>query len=164
MPKHGIIYVIQNELHPANLYKIGYTTKLLDDRLRELNRETSNPGEFKVCGSYPVSDVKEAEKLCHQALEQLGYRRKKEFFRGPLDRILAEVEKVCTLFKPKELWFDDSVYEETVHEETMSGEGPPQAVMKCNSCHGYGKVRTQRGFLSIERTCSNCGGSGKVWI
>ncbi|MDE0240041.1 MAG: GIY-YIG nuclease family protein, partial [bacterium] len=94
MSTHGIIYVIQNELHPANLYKIGYTTKSINERLRELNRETSNPGEFKVYGCYPVSNVKAAEKLCHQTLEQLGYRRKKEFFRGPLDRILAEVEKI----------------------------------------------------------------------
>ena len=164
MSKHGIIYVIQNDIHPANLYKIGYTTKSLDDRLRELNRETSNPGKFRAYGCYPVSDVKKAEKLCHQTLEQLGYRRRKEFFRGSLDRILAEVEGVTALFQPKAHSSTDRNYEEAAHDKATWGGCSRQGVMKCNGCDGYGKTRKQRGFLSIETTCASCGGSGQIWV
>ena len=31
----------------------------------------------------------------------------------------------------------------------------------CTTCDGYGKVRTQSGFFSMERTCGRCSGSGQ---
>lgn len=38
------------------------------------------------------------------------------------------------------------------------GSGPTQ----CPTCHGRGEVLYQQSFLSIRRTCSTCGGSGKI--
>jgi molecular chaperone DnaJ len=32
----------------------------------------------------------------------------------------------------------------------------------CSTCHGAGKVRSQQGFFTIERTCPSCQGMGKV--
>ncbi len=32
----------------------------------------------------------------------------------------------------------------------------------CPTCHGRGQVRFQQGFFSISRTCSTCGGEGRV--
>ena len=32
----------------------------------------------------------------------------------------------------------------------------------CATCQGHGKVRAQSGFFTVERTCPNCGGVGKV--
>lgn len=32
----------------------------------------------------------------------------------------------------------------------------------CPTCQGAGKVRAQQGFFLIERTCTTCGGSGRV--
>jgi molecular chaperone DnaJ len=32
----------------------------------------------------------------------------------------------------------------------------------CATCQGHGKVRAQSGFFTIERTCPNCGGVGRV--
>ena len=32
----------------------------------------------------------------------------------------------------------------------------------CATCSGYGKVRSQQGFFTIERTCPTCGGLGKT--
>lgn len=40
-------------------------------------------------------------------------------------------------------------------------EGGTQPVT-CPSCSGVGKVRTQQGFFTIERTCPTCGGAGRV--
>ena len=48
--------------------------------------------------------------------------------------------------------------------ETCSGSGArnPGATAACSTCGGYGKVRAQQGFFSIERTCPTCGGAGQV--
>ena len=32
----------------------------------------------------------------------------------------------------------------------------------CGSCQGHGQVRMQQGFFSVQQTCPNCHGSGKV--
>jgi len=41
------------------------------------------------------------------------------------------------------------------------GEGGEKPVM-CTACHGHGKVRSQQGFFTIERSCPSCRGTGKV--
>ncbi len=43
-----------------------------------------------------------------------------------------------------------------------SGAEDPDATVTCGTCSGYGKVRAQQGFFSIERTCPKCAGAGKV--
>ncbi|MCB2100244.1 MAG: molecular chaperone DnaJ [Rhodobacterales bacterium] len=40
-------------------------------------------------------------------------------------------------------------------------EGGAQPV-NCGTCHGSGRVRSQSGFFTVERTCPSCGGAGKV--
>jgi len=32
----------------------------------------------------------------------------------------------------------------------------------CSTCNGSGKVRSQQGFFTVERTCPPCGGAGRV--
>lgn len=32
----------------------------------------------------------------------------------------------------------------------------------CPTCQGQGRMRSQQGFFAVERTCSTCGGSGKI--
>ncbi len=39
-----------------------------------------------------------------------------------------------------------------------SGSGPAA----CPTCRGQGRVRSQSGFFTVERTCPTCGGSGQV--
>ncbi len=48
--------------------------------------------------------------------------------------------------------------------EACNGTGAkdPNATVTCQTCGGYGKVRAQQGFFSIERTCPTCGGAGKM--
>ena len=159
MAKYGIIYVIRNEFHPSNMYKVGYTTKSIGERLDELNRETSNPGQFAVCGYFPVSDVTAAERLCHQELEHLRVAKRKEFFHGPISRLLTEVEKVCALFLPMQFISKNCMD----GEEEDSAESRMREATTCNVCRGNGKARSQQGFVTIERTCPNCGGRGTVW-
>lgn len=43
-----------------------------------------------------------------------------------------------------------------------SGAEPGTSSENCPTCDGVGRVRMQQGFFTIERTCSTCGGAGKV--
>ena len=38
--------------------------------------------------------------------------------------------------------------------------GSPPAI--CPTCNGVGRVRSQQGFFTVERTCPTCGGAGRV--
>ncbi len=48
--------------------------------------------------------------------------------------------------------------------EPCSGSGAAGGAepAACRTCGGIGKIRTQQGFFTIERTCPSCGGAGKV--
>ena len=43
-----------------------------------------------------------------------------------------------------------------------SGAKPGAKPHACTTCGGYGRVRAQQGFFSIERTCPHCHGQGEV--
>ncbi|MGF1465251.1 MAG: molecular chaperone DnaJ [Sandaracinaceae bacterium] len=47
---------------------------------------------------------------------------------------------------------------------TCDGQGaaPGTEVRRCTACGGRGEQRYQRGFFSVSRPCSSCGGSGKM--
>ncbi len=43
-----------------------------------------------------------------------------------------------------------------------TGAKTRDGIAVCPSCRGAGQIRTQQGFFSISRTCSRCGGEGKI--
>ena len=43
-----------------------------------------------------------------------------------------------------------------------TGAAGAAAPVTCVTCRGNGRVRSQSGFFTVERTCPNCQGSGKV--
>jgi molecular chaperone DnaJ len=43
-----------------------------------------------------------------------------------------------------------------------SGAKSRDGITTCTQCRGTGQIRMQQGFFSISRTCSRCGGEGKV--
>ncbi|MEQ8387220.1 MAG: molecular chaperone DnaJ [Alphaproteobacteria bacterium] len=48
--------------------------------------------------------------------------------------------------------------------ETCKGTGAKEGSgpTACPTCQGYGSVRSQQGFFTVERTCPACGGQGQV--
>ncbi len=48
--------------------------------------------------------------------------------------------------------------------ETCRGSGakPGTTPIICGTCAGHGQVRMQQGFFSVQQTCPNCRGSGKL--
>lgn len=51
-----------------------------------------------------------------------------------------------------------------VNCETCSGTGSAggKAPETCGTCRGMGRVRSQSGFFTVERTCPTCGGTGQT--
>ena len=43
-----------------------------------------------------------------------------------------------------------------------SGAAGASGPSACATCHGHGRVRSQSGFFTVERTCPTCQGSGQV--
>jgi len=43
-----------------------------------------------------------------------------------------------------------------------SGSAPGSTPAKCTQCQGRGQIRFQQGFLTVARTCPQCGGIGRV--
>ncbi len=48
--------------------------------------------------------------------------------------------------------------------EACNGSGAEggSAPVTCGTCHGHGRVRSQSGFFTVERTCPSCQGTGQV--
>jgi len=51
---------------------------------------------------------------------------------------------------------------ETCGDCRGSGADPRGGLVACSMCRGRGEVIYRQGFLSIRRTCSQCGGTGRV--
>lgn len=75
---------------------------------------------------------------------------------------------------PQETRGDDLRYDVSVDlEEAFNGKNLETTISKmsacnakhsyasCSTCDGHGKVRTQSGFFSMERTCGRCSGTGQ---
>jgi len=43
-----------------------------------------------------------------------------------------------------------------------TGAAGGAAPVTCATCHGHGRVRSQSGFFTVERTCPSCQGGGRV--
>ena len=100
MAKYGVIYILNNKRHGDNVFKVGQTYDL-DKRITELDRETSNVGNFKKVAIFPVSDTARAEKECHRALSRFRVHTRKEFFEGNQSEIISIVKNVVSNYKPK---------------------------------------------------------------
>ena len=117
MAKIGFIYVIRNEEHVPDRFKVGQTYDV-EKRLRELNSETSNVGEFKLIAKFPVEDAEVAERKCHKALEE--FKKAKEFFDAPRDKIVARVRYISEKFTPKAYMPEDIEAKQKEVEELQS--------------------------------------------
>jgi len=61
--------------------------------------------------------------------------------------------------KQTEIRVPTSVACDACHGSGAEGASGPSA---CQTCQGHGRVRSQSGFFTVERTCPNCQGTGQV--
>ena len=91
----GYIYIIRNPSHESNVYKVGKTSRTIDERLKELNAETSNIGTFDLIKSFMVSDIDKAESESHEALSSMRVQNNREFFKASVGELEDIVSNIC---------------------------------------------------------------------
>lgn len=87
----GIIYILNNKNMP-NLFKIGYTSRDVETRARELSSVTGVPGKFDIIQYWEISEANRVEKEIHKILDV--FRVDKEFFKfDEKEKCIKFVEK-----------------------------------------------------------------------
>lgn len=89
MSKKGFIYIMSNKSMPG-IIKIGMSTKVPEERAKELSSETSAPTAFVVEYYAFFEEMEKAEKQIHQKLKEFHFS--KEFFKLNIPNAIACVE------------------------------------------------------------------------
>lgn len=90
------VYVLSNPSYPEGTYKIGHTTKTMQERLAGLNN-TSVPTPFKIEAQYEVLLSEYVEKQVHKHLKPYRLSKGREFFGNgiTLDDIHLAIVHCC---------------------------------------------------------------------
>ena len=105
MSQYGLIYIITNKKQGKNTFKVGKTSKSIDERLKQLNSETGLLGKFEVFATFVVDDIDKAEKECHKNLKDFRIQNNREFFEVDFINILFSVRKSISKYLMKEQLF-----------------------------------------------------------
>lgn len=95
----GYIYVLSNASYNG-MYKVGLTTRTVEERVSELSGSTGVPTPFVIEYFQEFNDCVEAEKNIHMLLELADGRvaNNREFFEVPLEKIIETIEYVKNIF------------------------------------------------------------------
>jgi hypothetical protein len=89
-----IIYIMSNPTIPG-LLKIGFTSKPVEDRCKELSRATGVPVSFKIEYIFRVHGRgEEMEREIHRYLEHKRNSSRREFFDVTLDEAIDAIKKI----------------------------------------------------------------------
>lgn len=83
--RKGYVYVLSNPSMPG-LYKIGLTTRTVEERMKELGSQAGVPTPFVEVVSFLVPNCHKAEALLHAELNEHRIENK-EFFKTDKDTI-----------------------------------------------------------------------------
>ena len=90
--KEGFVYVLSNVCFKDNLYKIGYTTREIEDRVNELYT-TGVPAQFDVEFMLPVNNLRKVEEAIHHKLRKYRVNNEREFFHGGKDFFIKTIKE-----------------------------------------------------------------------
>lgn len=96
--RYGAIYIAHNPRDGENLYKVGKTERLIEQRMRELTADTSNLGSYTAKAYFIVAGVDEAERECHKRLARYRVQSNREFFEIPFERLATIINEVLEPF------------------------------------------------------------------
>jgi hypothetical protein len=91
MSKYGIVYIVHRDTDPEDVFKVGQSTRTVEERIADLNSETTSFGIFKPVSYFVVSDIDGAERDSHVALKGYILKNNREFFRLERDRCVEIV-------------------------------------------------------------------------
>lgn len=102
----GWVYILQNPALAENYLKIGRTTRLPEERARELSASTGVPVPFEVAYSERVNNCFRVEREVHELLRQYRVNDSREFFNVPVDIAISVIQAtaragfICLLSNP----------------------------------------------------------------
>lgn len=132
--KAGWVYVARNNMHRDDIFKVGYTEKTPEQRVKSLNTEqrnrTSQIGFFSLHYACAVLDAQGCEQELFSRLGRLLEHERKEFVNAPLEVIVGEL-----MYIQKK---DNAKVRSTAicqHcKQVMSFCPLPQAIQPCPNC------------------------------
>jgi len=89
----GYIYLLRDPAHELDLFKIGLTTKTVEERAKQLSG-THSPDKFVIINRWQVADCVLAEKLIHQKLDNYRINPKREFFKISLEDAIKKISPI----------------------------------------------------------------------
>ena len=151
MGHYGIVYIARNDQHPPNVYKIGGSSRDVDERMRELSNETATYGTFEAKAFFPVTDWERAEAECHRQLYE--NREDKEFFKAPYNELVDVVRNVCDGYQP-EAHADEPTdgMSKALFLKQASPAHPDSQIINCENCGE--KLRVPNRLVKV--TCPHC--------
>lgn len=144
---NGFIYLLSNEIMP-DLLKIGYCTRKVEERVKELNSQTGVPYPFTIEAYFGSDKPEEDERIIHEKL--INYRiEKKEFFKIST---FEAIEKIVNIFNSKPIYNLKSE-EYSANEDNESSESRTKNSEVCPQC---GNIAIPDAF-KIWVKCHSCG-------
>lgn len=96
---NGYVYVLSNDAM-YDVFKIGYTTVTVEERVQELSNATGVPCSFIIEFWCFTSDAELVEQKVFDLLSKRRVTKSREFFRGPLDEIIGTIDMVISAIPP----------------------------------------------------------------
>lgn len=94
--KEGFVYLLSNPAYKDGIYKIGFTTKNVEDRANGLYT-TGVPSKFDIEFRMPVNNLRKIENTIHADLKQFRFNNDREFFLGDKDQFIRTIKKYKNL-------------------------------------------------------------------
>lgn len=92
----GLIYLLSNKAFTKGMYKIGYTTRAIEDRVNELYT-TGVPCPFDIEFVLDVNNLKKVETAIHTELAKYRFNMDREFFVGNKDLFIKKIREYQNL-------------------------------------------------------------------
>ena len=85
---------MRNASHGRDIYKIGYTTKPVEERAAQLSNTTGQPDVFIIVETWKVRVPRTIEHEVHEILKDHRVNRRREFFQLKYEKISAVIRRV----------------------------------------------------------------------
>ena len=93
--KEGYVYALTSPIYKNKLFKIGHTTKTVEERLKQINSATGVVVPFDIAYRIKVSDSRLVESIVHEKLREFRYNKNREFFACDLQHAIETIKGVA---------------------------------------------------------------------
>lgn len=92
-PNSGFIYLLRNASHDLDIFKVGLTTKTVEERAKQLSG-TGSPDQFLIIHRWHTVDCVLAERIIHEKLDDYRINTNREFFKLELELAISVISPI----------------------------------------------------------------------